>query len=128
MLVEWRVPSEPNGKLDFYRVYFEETMTAGRLSRSENQVTVSGTNTFTMLKGLRPYTRYAIYVTAVNINSRNETLESVFSSSITTNRTFEDGMYHLQMVMSLKREYLQLRLLHEMHLWTWFMTKNRNSL
>jgi hypothetical protein len=61
--VQWEPPNQPNGDLQFYKVYYKRTSSSGEYSVSRN-IPIED-NSFDVTE-LDPYTSYDIYVTVTN--------------------------------------------------------------
>ncbi|XP_065834646.1 hemicentin-1-like [Oscarella lobularis] len=69
--VTWDSPSEPRGVIQNYRVFYENKG-SGRSKRAPKQKQFSGISTSGTISGLEKFTRYDLYVVAVNtLNSRD---------------------------------------------------------
>ena len=88
--VTWDSPSEPRGVIQNYRVFYENKG-SGRSKRAPKQKQFSGISTSGTISGLEKFTRYDLYVVAVNtLNSRDLVSPQSNVVSVTTE---EDGKH-----------------------------------
>ncbi|XP_065834650.1 cell adhesion molecule DSCAML1-like isoform X3 [Oscarella lobularis] len=82
--VQWDSPLEPRGVIEYYRVYYENKG-SGISKRSLQQKQFSGTITSGTISGLAKFTRYDLYVLAVNtLNGRELVSPQSIVVSVTT--------------------------------------------
>ena len=60
----WQPPSQPNGAISSYKIYYR--LTVGGAPGSESSLTVSGNVTDTTVSGLRPHSQYLVRLEAAN--------------------------------------------------------------
>ena len=61
--LKWRPPSQPNGVISLYKVYYRFTTEE---ASAETSLTVNGNVTDTTVSGLQPYSQYLVRLEAVN--------------------------------------------------------------
>ena len=94
--VQWDSPLEPRGVIEYYRVYYENKG-SGISKRSLQQKQFSGTITSGTISGLAKFTRYDLYVLAVNtLNGRELVSPQSIVVSVTTE---EDGKLHKSFII-----------------------------
>ena len=81
--ISWKPPETPNGNISFYQVYYN--------SSSLEKKIVNRDKLSTNITNLKQFTRYTIYVTAVN-SIGDKKLEGPKSKFIKI-KTLEDGIY-----------------------------------
>ena len=88
---QWDSPLEPRGIIQFYRVYYENKG-SGISKRSLQQKQFSGTITSGTISGLEKFTRYDLYVVAVNTLNGRDLVSPQSNVALVT--TEEDGKLH----------------------------------